>query len=94
MLVADAATTRNRLETDPLAAALLAVAKVRFELFRERFGRDPELNEPLLFDPDEAKPTEAKQADRRIQLVSAAIVSKIDASAVLSLLGYDLYIDM
>jgi hypothetical protein len=53
---------RNRLKTDPLAAALLAVAKVRFELFRERFGRDPELNEPLLFDHDQG-PAEAKQAD-------------------------------
>jgi hypothetical protein len=70
--------------------ALLEVAKVRFALFRERFGRDPEPDEPLLFDPEKAEPTAASQADSLVQLVSAAIASDVDAGPVLSLLGYKL----
>jgi hypothetical protein len=79
--------------SDPLVAALLEIAKVRFELFRERFGRDPELDEPLLFDPDKGEPTAAAQADRRVQVVSAALASEVDAGPVLGLLGYKLSID-
>ena len=74
--------------SDPLVAALLEIAKVRFELFRERFGRDPGPDEPLLFDPDKEQPTAATQADRRVQVISAAIASEVDASGVLGLLGY------
>jgi hypothetical protein len=78
---------------NPLMAALLEVAKVRFELFREHFGRDPEPDEPLLFDPDKGEPTAATQADGRLQVVSAALASEVDASGVLGLLGYKLSID-
>jgi hypothetical protein len=79
--------------SDPLVAALLEVARVRFELFREHFGRDPEPDEPLLFDPDKGEPTAATQADCRVQLLSAALASEVDASAVLGLLGYELPFD-
>gem|GEM_PF-2169900 len=77
-----------------LVAALLEIAKVRFALFRERFGRDPGPDEPLLFDPDKEEPTAATQADRRVQVISAAIASEVDASAVLGLLGYKSSVDM
>jgi hypothetical protein len=70
--------------------ALLEIAKVRFALFRERFGRDPGPDEPLLFDPDKEEPTAANRADSRVQVVSAAMASAVDASAVLGLLGYEL----
>jgi hypothetical protein len=80
--------------SDPLIAALLEIAKVRFALFRERFGRDPGPDEPLLFDPDQEKPTAATRADGRVQLVSAAIASEVDANPVLGLLGYELVRDM
>jgi hypothetical protein len=76
--------------SDPLVAALLEIAKVRFALFRERFGRDPGPDEPLLFDPDQEEPTAATRADCRVQVVSAAIASEVDASPVLGLLGYKL----
>lgn len=76
--------------SDPLVAALLEIAKVRFQLFRERFGREPGPDEPLLFDPDKGVPTAATQADSRVQVVSAAMASEVDASAVLHLLGYKL----
>jgi hypothetical protein len=68
----------------------MEIAKVQFALFRERFGRDPGPDEPLLFDPDQEEPTAATRADSRVQLVSAAIASEVDADAVLGLLGYKL----
>ena len=80
--------------SDPLVAALLEIAKVRFALFRERFGRDPEPDEPLLFDPEQNEPTAATRADSRVQVVSAAVASQVDANAVLGLLGYKLARDM
>jgi hypothetical protein len=76
--------------SDPLIAALLEVAKVRFALFREQFGRDPGPDEPLLFDPDQKEPTVATHADGRVQVISAAVASDVDVSAVLTLLGYGL----
>jgi hypothetical protein len=75
--------------SDPSIKALLEIARVRFALFRERFGRDPGPDEPLLFDPEKGEPTAATQADGRVQLVSAAMASDVDADAVLDLLGYD-----
>jgi len=74
--------------SDPSVIALLEIAKVRFALFRERFGRDPGPDEPLLFDPNQEEPTAATRADSRVQLLSAAIASEVDANAVLGLLGY------
>jgi hypothetical protein len=76
--------------SDPSVAALLEIAKVRFQLFRERFGREPELDEPLLFDPDKREPIAATEADRRVQVVSAALATEVDARTVLGLLGYSL----
>jgi hypothetical protein len=73
---------------EDLAAALLEVAKVRYAAFRERFGRDPEPNEPLLFDPDKDEPTAANWADRRIQVLSAALMTNVDAIMVLQYLGF------
>jgi hypothetical protein len=73
----------------PVLSALLEIAKVRFAVFRERFGRDPEPDEPLLFDPDQDQPTEANKEDCRIQVLSAALASKVDAGEVLCLLGYN-----
>ena len=75
--------------SDALIIALLEIAKVRFALFRERFGRDPGPDEPLLFDPEKEEPIAATRADSRVQVVSAAMASQVDASAVLSLLGYE-----
>ena len=80
--------------SEPLIAALLEVAKVRFELFRERFGREPGPHEPLLFDPDQGVPTASTVADSRVQVVSAAMATEVDVCAVLNLLGYKSSIDM
>jgi len=79
--------------SDHLVSALLEIAKVRFALFRERFGRDPGPDDPLLFDPEQEEPTAATTADGRIQLVSAALASEVDADPILGLLGYKLKLD-
>jgi hypothetical protein len=71
-----------------MAAALIEVAKIRYEAFRERFGRDPEPDEPLLFDPSEDCPTAANSSDRVLQVVSAAMLSNVDADMVLDYLGF------
>ncbi|HKV54554.1 MAG TPA: hypothetical protein VJN94_07900 [Candidatus Binataceae bacterium] len=71
-----------------MVEALLEIAKVRFAVFRERFGRDPEPDEPLLFDPEKDEPTEATRDDGRLQIISAAHASNVDAVMVLSFLGY------
>src|SRR5580704_11045025 len=39
--------------------ALLMVVSVRFAVFKAAFGRLPESDEPLFFDPEKAKPTKA-----------------------------------
>jgi hypothetical protein len=81
---------RTRCASDPLLAALLEIAKVRFALFLERFGREPGPDEPLLFDPAQEEPTAATTADSRVQVVSAAFATAVDADPVLGLLGYKL----
>lgn len=70
-----------------IASALLEIARVRYEAFRDRFGRDPEPNEPLLFDPTEDEPIAASAADRTLQIVSAAMLCNVDAGVVLDYLG-------
>jgi hypothetical protein len=76
-------------ENAKLAAALIEIAKIRYEAFRERFGRDPEPDEPLLFDPSEDEPTAANSIDRTLQVVSAAAICNIDPNAILSFLGME-----
>jgi len=75
-------------EETAIASALLAVAQVRFAAFRERFGREPEPDEPLLFDPAEDQPTAASAPDRTLQIISAALLSNVDARLVLDYLGF------
>ena len=72
-----------------IASALLEIARVRYQAFRDRFGRDPEPDEPLLFDPCEDQPIAANPADQVLQVVSAAMLCNVDAEMVLSYLGFD-----
>jgi hypothetical protein len=74
---------------DGLAAALLEIAKIRFRAFRERFGREPEPDEPLLFDPSEDEPIEASWSERMLQVLAAASVTDVDAAPVLQFLGFE-----
>src|SRR5260370_171985 len=66
-------------EPKGIAAALIAVAQVRYEAFRERFGRDPEPEEPLLFDPAKDKPTADNLSDRALQLTARGLIDYVVA---------------
>ena len=52
-------------------SALLRVASARFEAFRERFGREPLLDEPLFFDPEADSPVPASAVQMSAQLAEA-----------------------
>jgi hypothetical protein len=77
-------------EFDPeTAAAVLEVLRLRFERFRERFGRDPEADEPLLFDPDFDRPVVTSDEQSRMQATTAALAAQVDPTAVLRWLRLD-----
>jgi hypothetical protein len=54
-----------------LESALLRVASVRFEAFRERFGREPLPDEPLFFNPEADSPVPAGAVQLHAQLADA-----------------------
>ena len=69
--------------------ALLRIASLRYQEFYERFGREPEPDEPLFFDPAHNEPTLADHRQTRIQVLTAASLANVDAKPVLELLGLD-----
>lgn len=73
---------------DTVASALIAIAQIRYEAFCQHFGREPEPDEPLLFDPAEDLPTAANVADRTLQVINAAMLSNVDPDLVLNYLGF------
>ncbi len=73
---------------DIVASALIAIAQIRYEAFCEHFGREPEPDEPLLFDPAEDLPTAANLVDRTRQVINAAMLSNVDPDLVLNYLGF------
>ena len=54
-----------------LESVLLSVASIRFEAFRDRFGREPLPDEPLFFDPDADSPVQASPVQVRAQIADA-----------------------
>lgn len=71
------------------ATALLEVLRLRVERFREHFGRDPEADEPLLFDPGFDRPVVSSDEDSRMQATTAALAAQVDPTAVLRWLKLD-----
>ncbi|MGH7916712.1 MAG: hypothetical protein ACREQE_04530 [Candidatus Binataceae bacterium] len=70
-----------------LALSLLKVARYRYLLFRDRFGRDPGPDDPLLFDPCQDRPALADPAEMRLQVIAATTATRSDSMAVLKFLG-------
>jgi len=68
---------------------LLKVASLRYREFYERFGRDPEPDEPLFFDPEQSEPKLADHRQTRMQVLAAASIANVDAKPLLELLGLD-----
>ena len=69
--------------------ALLRIASLRYQEFYERFGREPEPDEPLFFDPHHNEPKLADHRQTRIQVLTAASIANVDAKPVLKLLGLE-----
>ena len=66
--------------------ALLKVAICRFGMFVKKFGRDPEPNEPLFFDPHSDQPVEADTVELRRQVMETARYAGINADVVIRFL--------
>jgi len=69
--------------------ATLEVFRRRYQAFCERFGRDPEPDEPLFFDPAQDKPVQPEPDVVRVQVMAAAAAARVDASIVLRLMQLD-----
>jgi hypothetical protein len=73
--------------TTDLSAAVMRIAKLRYEMFRDRFGRDPYPDEPLFFDPTNDIPVVAEVSQMWTQVMDAAVATRADALSVMKFLG-------
>ena len=73
--------------TTDLSAAVMRIAKLRYEMFRDRFGRDPYPDEPLFFDPTNDIPVVAEVSQMWTQVMDAAVATRTDALSVMKYLG-------
>jgi hypothetical protein len=67
--------------------AFVKVAQQRFAIFIRRFGRQPALGEPLLFDPRADSPICASPGEMRAQVIAAARAANVSPDPVLEYLG-------
>jgi hypothetical protein len=63
--------------------ATLEVFRMRYQAFCDQFGRDPEPDEPLFFDPAQERPVPPDPAVIRSQVMAAASAARVDARLVL-----------
>jgi len=77
---------RRGLFEEQTAIAMLKVFRMRYNAFRERFGRDPEPDEPLFFDPAQEQPVVAEPPVIRSQVMAAALAARVDPHPVLDLM--------
>jgi hypothetical protein len=68
-------------------AAVMRIARLRYEMFRARFGRDPYPDEPLFFDPSRDTPVVADVSEMWTQVLDAAVATRTDALSVMKFLG-------
>jgi hypothetical protein len=72
-----------------MAVATLEVFRIRYRAFCERFGRDPQPDEPLFFDPAQDQPVPPEPAVIRAQVLKAAASAGVDGRMVLSFMRLD-----
>jgi transcriptional regulator with XRE-family HTH domain len=90
-------STRTRSRRQPRCAAgslcpkcsLMEVIRFRFGAFREKFGRTPQPDEPLFFDPQQAFPAKADERQTARQIEAGAVAAGVNADVVLRFLGLD-----
>ena len=76
---------------DHAAVAMLKVFRVRFQAFRNHFGRDPEPDEPLFFDPHKRRPVAPPPSVIRHQVMAAASTARVDGRIVLDIMRMGRY---
>ncbi len=79
-----ASDCRRGLIEERTALATLEVFRIRYRAFCERFGRDPEPDEPLFFDPAQDQPVAPDAALIRAQVLAAASAAGVNGRMVLS----------
>ena len=62
---------------------------MRYRAFCDRFGRDPEPDEPLFFDPAQDHPVAPEPAVIRAQVLRAAATAGVDGRMVLNFMRLD-----
>jgi hypothetical protein len=62
---------------------------MRYRAFLEQFGRDPEPDEPLFFDPALEEPMAPEPAVIRAQVLAAAAAAGVDGRVVLRFMRLD-----
>jgi len=72
-----------------MAIATLEVFRIRYRAFCETFGRDPQPDEPLFFDPAQDQPVPPDPAIIRAQVLKAASSAGVDGRMVLSFMRLD-----
>jgi hypothetical protein len=70
-----------------VSASVMRIARLRYEMFRDRFGRDPYPDEPLFFDPSRDTPVVAEVSQMWTQVLDAAVATRSDALSVMKYLG-------
>lgn len=72
---------------DDIGVAMLKIARVRYEIFRTRFGRDPGPDDPLFFASTHDHPVVADEAEMCSQVIDAAVATRSDYLSVMKFLG-------
>jgi hypothetical protein len=70
-----------------VAEAVMRISRLRYQIFRARFGRDPYPDEPLFFDPSNDVPVVAEVSQMWTQVMDAAVATRTDALSVMKFLG-------
>jgi len=72
---------------DDIGMAMLKIARMRYQIFRDRFGRDPGPDDPLFFDSQRSEPVVAGANEMCSQIMDAAAATRSDYLSVMKFLG-------
>jgi hypothetical protein len=75
--------------SDDIGIAMLKIARVRYQIFRTRFGRDPGPDDPLFFAAMHDQPVVAGEAEMWSQVMDAVVATRSDCLSVMRFLGLD-----
>lgn len=75
--------------SDDIGMAVLKIARMRYQIFRDRFGRDPGPDDPLFFDSSRKEPVVAGAAEMWSQVMDAASATRSDFLSVMKFLGLE-----